>query len=339
MSVEAASAGLSLPPLAIVILLGMASIGSAGLALTLGRSDLPRLETRVRALVGPDAAHRNQSGKSSDERRRLVEDTLREIEARERAKARRNPRPTLIGRMRQGGLGWSRSTYMTFSALMAVVGCAAGLGIFGLGNVPSLALGATAGLLVPHLYVSRCRNRRLRAFSAEFPNSLDVIVRGVQAGLSLIDCLEIISREAQEPVRREFSGLLHDQTMGVPLDEAVERLAIRVPLTEANFFAIVIAIQSRTGGNLAEALSNLAKVLRDRKAMQAKIKALSAEATASAMIIGSMPPIVALMLYLTSPDYVGLLFTTTAGNIALAGSAVWMTTGCLLMRKMINFDF
>ena len=119
----------------------------------------------------------------------------------------------------------------------------------------------------------------------------------------------------------------------------MERLPERIPLAEANFFAIVVAIQSQSGGSLSEALSNLSKVLRDRKKMDAKISAMSAEAKSSAGIIGSLPIIVAILVWFTSPDYIALLFTTTVGNIVLACCALWMFMGIMVMRKMINFDF
>lgn len=320
-------------------LLGVASIGSAAAALYFGRSDAPALAERVGSIATATAARGKKASATDQNRRRVVQDTLRELAARDRGAGRRNARPTLVGRLRQAGMNWTRSTYFAAVAGSAMLVYLIALSAFGLGVGPSLVAGFTAGLVIPHFYIGYRRSRRLRAFTAEFPNALDVIVRGVQAGLSLTECLNIVATEAQEPVRREFGAILHDQTLGVPLDEAVERLAVRVPLSEANFFAIVIAIQSRSGGNLAEALGNLTKVLRDRKAMFSKIKALSAEAKASAMIIGCMPVVVGGLLEFTSPDYVGLLFSTTTGNIALAGSAVWMTIGSLVMRKMINFDF
>ena len=127
--------------------------------------------------------------------------------------------------------------------------------------------------------------------------------------------------------------------MGVPLSEAVSRLPESIPLPEANFFSIVIAIQQQAGGNLSEALSNLSKVLRDRKKLKAKIVAMSQEAKASAAIIGSLPIIVMVLVYLTTPDYIMLLFTETIGNVVLGASAFWMFIGIMIMRKMINFDF
>ena len=123
------------------------------------------------------------------------------------------------------------------------------------------------------------------------------------------------------------------------MTEAIQKLYRNVPLTEANFFGIVIAIQQSAGGNLSEALGNLSNVLRDRKKMKAKIVAMSQEAKSSAGIIGSLPVIVSGLIYLTTPDYISILFTTTPGNIILGCSAIWMSMGILVMKQMINFDF
>jgi tight adherence protein B len=182
------------------------------------------------------------------------------------------------------------------------------------------------------------RNRRFKRITKEFPNALDVIVRGVKSGLPLVDCLKIVAAETQEPLKSEFKILVEDFTLGVPLDEAVQRLPERVPLSETNFFAIVIAIQSRTGGSLSGALGNLSAVLRDRKKMRDKAKALAGEAKASAGIIAAMPVLVAAALSVTSPKYIALLFTTHTGKIVLTGCAIMMTMGVMIMRKMINFE-
>jgi tight adherence protein B len=205
--------------------------------------------------------------------------------------------------------------------------------------IPTVGFGLSGGVLIPHFFVNWKRKRRLHQFSNEFPNAVDVIVRGVKAGLPLVDCLKVISHEAQDPVCGEFQEIVEDQTLGMPLADAVGRLPERIPLPEASFFAIVVAIQSRTGGSLSEALSNLSKVLRDRKKMAGKIRAMSAEAKSSAGIIGSLPIVVGILVYFTSPDYIMLLFTTFGGKIVLACSAFWMFIGIMVMRKMINFDY
>ena len=112
-----------------------------------------------------------------------------------------------------------------------------------------------------------------------------------------------------------------------------------LPFPETNFFGIVIAIQASAGGNLSEALGNLAKVLRDRKKMDEKIKAMSSEAKASAGIIGSLPFCVTGLIYLTTPDYISILFTHPTGHMILGGAFLWMSMGIMVMKKMINFDF
>lgn len=274
----------------------------------------------------------------SRDRRKSVEKTLRELEEKQKAKSRKSGRPNLTGRMRQGGLTWTRKGYY-LACLMAALASYTAAFLFGVSPVVALGFGFSGGLILPHLYVGRKRSARFKQFTAEFPNAIDVVVRGLKAGLPVADCLRVIASEAQEPVRSEFAAIVQDQTLGLPLDEAVQRLYERVPLPEANFFAIVIAIQSRTGGSLSEALGNLSKVLRERKKMGAKIKAMSAEAKSSAMIIGALPFFVSGAVYLTSPDYISLLFTTMTGNIVIGICGLWMAMGIFVMRRMINFDF
>ena len=321
----------------IISLLTAASVG--GILLCLFPSRLfVRAEAlrRLEAVAAPGSSIDRRSQSDEGKRRRIIEATLREIE--DKQKAKQGAKPTLTRRMRQAGMKLSRKAYYVACAatgLTAFVFLLVGLG---LNLFPALGFAAGTGLLLPHLYVDIRRKLRFRQFAEEFPNAVDVIVRGVKAGLPLADCLKIISAEAQEPVRSEFKVIVEDQTMGMPVDQAVQRLPDRIPLAETSFFAIVIALQSRTGGSLSETLANLSKVLRERKKMQAKIRAVSAEAKSSAIIIGSLPLVVGLLLYLTSPDYIALLFTTFMGKLVLAASAFWMGLGVLVMRKMINFE-
>ena len=151
--------------------------------------------------------------------------------------------------------------------------------------------------------------------------------------------MRIIAIDSPEPVRGEFRSIMETQAIGMPIGDSCAKLYERIPIAEANFFGIVIAIQSKAGGNLSEALGNLSKVLRDRKKMKAKIQAMSMEAKASASIIACLPLAVMLIVYVTSPNYIELLWTTAMGRMMLAGCAVWMLIGVLVMRKMINFDF
>lgn len=267
-------------------------------------------------------------------RREQVEDTLKQIEQ----KQKKNQRPTLQHKIQQAGLSWSKRQFLLISA---------GLGVFlfvlvmigGFGILPSLGFGFAAAGGVPFWLLSFLKKRREAKFLHTFPDAVDVIVRGIKAGLPLLDSLRVIATEAPEPVRSEFKAIMETQTIGLPLGEACQKLYDRMPLAEANFFGIVIAIQQKAGGNLSEALGNLSRVLRDRKKMKAKIQAMSMEAKASAAIIGALPVCVGVLVYITSPTYIELLWTHPLGQMMLMGCAVWMSTGVFVMKKMINFDF
>jgi tight adherence protein B len=164
-------------------------------------------------------------------------------------------------------------------------------------------------------------------------------VRGIKAGLPLLDSMKMIAADAPEPVRSEFRSIIETQAIGMPIGEACGKLYERVPVAEANFFGIVISIQQRAGGNLSETLGNLSRVLRDRKKMKAKIQAMSMEAKASATIIAALPLAVMGLVYITSPQYIELLWTTSTGRMMLVCCAMWMSMGVFVMRRMINFDF
>ena len=267
-------------------------------------------------------------------RRKQVQDSIKEMEAKQKAKRRISLRTKLD----RAGLSIKPRTYYLLSAASGFVGFVIGL-ITGSSLLVSLLLAFACGFGLPRWLLARQAKRRQAKFLSEFANAIDIIVRGIKSGLPLNDCLQVIAAESPEPVKSEFVELVEQQKVGVPLSRAFERMYDRTPLQEVNFFAIVIAIQAQTGGNLAEALSNLSQVLRDRYRLQAKIKAFSAEAKASAAIIAALPPCVMAIVYLTTPDYMSLLWTEKLGNVMLMASAVWMLMGLLVMRKMINFDY
>ena len=321
-----------------MIVLAVFSVGGVLLAVlfpmfTGDKREKKRLESVAAGRTSADRSAANDENR----RKKNVESTLKDIEAQQKQKKR--GAATLTQRMRQAGLGWSTNTYWVICGVVGFFTIIINFTAVGMTPLYALAFGISGGLLLPYGFVNYKRAKRFKAFSQEFPNGLDVIVRGVKAGLPLVDCMKVIAQEANEPVCSEFREIIEDQTLGLPMDEAVMRLQDRMPISEARFFSIVIAIQSKTGGSLSEALSNLSHVLRERKKMQGKIKAMSSEAKASAGIIGALPIIVALLVYFTTPDYILLLFTTDTGNNALYGSAIWMMMGVGVMKKMINFDF
>ena len=294
-----------------------------------------QMEKRTAVITTPDRPTRAAVSRSAPKaRREQVEDTLKELERRQK-KANSPPISVRIG---QAGLTWSMQQFYIISAA-AGLAAAAGAFVFGLGILVAIGFGFAAGFGVPRWILAFLKKRREDRFLHVFPDAVDVIVRGIKAGLPLLDCLKMIAVEAPEPVRSEFKAIVDTQTVGIPVGEACVKLFERVPLPEANFFGIVISIQQKAGGNLSEALGNLSRVLRERKKMKMKIKAMSMEAKASAMIIAALPIAVMLLVYLTSPQYISILWTAPLGRMMLAGSAVWMFTGVMVMKKMINFDF
>ncbi|MTI17173.1 type II secretion system F family protein [Rhodobacteraceae bacterium RKSG542] len=281
--------------------------------------------------------HETSHRADGDARRKTVQNQLKALEEKQEARRKKSTKPAYSDWMSQAGLGWSKQKFYAVSALVAVVFF---LVAHFTGQHLIIKIGAlfVGGFGAPRVFVSHRRKKRLAAFLEEFPNAVDVIVRGVKAGLPLNDCIRIIASEAKEPVASEFFRMSEAQGLGIHISEAAQNLASRIPLPEVNFFSIVVAIQSQSGGSLSEALGNLSKVLRDRKAMKGKIKAVSSEAKSSAAIIGSLPVIVGLLVYLLNPEYMMLLFTETTGNIILGVSAVWMFIGVMIMRGMINFE-
>ncbi|WP_421914554.1 type II secretion system F family protein [Mesorhizobium sp.] len=270
-------------------------------------------------------------------RRKSVQDSLKDLEEKQKSKDRVVKKPPLKAQIRQAGMTVSLERFYIYSAvcgvILTVLAYMAGAPLLVL---PGALLAGALGL--PRWFVSFRRGRRVKQFLNEFPNALDIIVRAVKSGLPLNDAIRLIANESPEPVKAEFRRIVDSQQMGLSIPDASLRMAETMPCTEASFFGIVIQIQSQAGGNLSEALGNLSRVLRDRKKMKAKVAALSMEAKASAVIIGALPFIVAFLVYLTSPNYIMPLFTTSTGNLILGCSGVWMSIGILVMRKMMNFD-
>jgi tight adherence protein B len=283
------------------------------------------------ARADPVARPTRATGKT---RREQVEGTLKDIEER-RKKAKR---PPLSVRLSQAGLHWSKRRFMITAGLFGV-GAFLAMTVLGTGLLPALGFGFAAGGGLPFWMLSFLKKRRESKFLSAFPDAVDVIVRGIKAGLPLLDSLKLIATDTAEPVRSEFRTIVQTQTIGMPIGDACMKLYESIPVPEANFFGIVVSIQQRSGGNLSEALGNLSRVLRDRKKMKAKIKAMSMEAKASASIIGALPIMVMGLVWLTSPSYIALLWTEPLGRIMLGCCAGWMLCGVFVMRKMINFDF
>jgi tight adherence protein B len=293
-----------------------------------------KAEGRRASVAKAEPIAARQSQKDQRSRREQVEGSLKELEARRL----KDKKVSLNTRLTQAGLDWTPQKFMIASGILAAISFA--LAMFaGGGPLGAIGLAFAAGFGLPRWSLSFLKKRREKAFLKALPDAVDVIVRGIKAGLPLFESIKVVAADAPEPLKSEFLAIIETQAIGMPLGEACGRMFERMPVPEANFFGIVIAIQQKSGGNLSEALGNLSKVLRDRKKMAEKIQAMSMEAKASAGIIGALPPIVMLLVYLTTPDYISLLWTHPTGQLMLVGCLIWMSMGILVMKKMINFDF
>jgi tight adherence protein B len=287
-----------------------------------------------RASVAKSEPVARQTDKAQRSRREQVEGSMKEVEAR-REKAKK---VSLGVRLTQAGLDWTPRKFMIISGILGLAFFVAAFLISG-GLLGALGIAFAAGFGLPRWILGFLKKRREKKFLKALPDAVDVIVRGIKAGLPLFESIKVVAADAPEPLKGEFMSIIETQAIGMPLGEACTRLYERMPLPEANFFGIVIAIQQKSGGNLSEALGNLSKVLRDRKKMSEKIQAMSMEAKASAAIIGALPPIVMLLVYLSTPDYISLLWTHPTGQLLLCGCVFWMSCGIFVMKRMINFDF
>jgi tight adherence protein B len=325
---------ISMQALALAFLAATALGGLAWVFIYPSLSGERKAEARRATIARPEPAAR-QAEKSQRSRREQVEGSLKELDAR-RKKEKSVP---LTTRLAQAGLGsWTPQKFWIMSGVSGAAGFVVAFVVGGhLLGAAVMAFGTGLGL--PRWVLGFLKKRREKAFLKALPDAVDVIVRGIKAGLPLFESIKVVAADSPEPLKSEFNAIIETQTIGMPLGEACARLYERMPLPEANFFGIVIAIQQKSGGNLSEALGNLSKVLRDRKKMAEKIQAMSMEAKASAGIIGSLPPIVMLMVWISTPDYIAILWTTSLGQFMLVCCVGWMTIGVLVMKKMINFDF
>jgi tight adherence protein B len=318
----------------------LAFITLAGLGFVFaGGSSGPGGKTMKRAqsiAQGSQATRRAKARSASSAPELRRKQLMKSLKDQEREQKKQSA--SMQSRLLQAGLTINVQTFWIISGVMAALV----LGVLAVvsGNI-FIALGASfaAGLGLPRWVVGFLAKRRTKKFTEAFSDAIDIIVRGIKSGLPVHDCLKIIAKECPEPLAGEFRRLMENVGIGMTVDQALEKMYQRMPTPELRFFTIVLAIQQKTGGNLAEALNNLSQVLRARKLMREKIKALSSEAIASSFIIGSLPPGVVILITVTTPSYMMPMFKDPRGHVMLLGAAIWMSLGIWVMRKMINFKF
>lgn len=314
--------------------LGFVTIAGLGFAFVGGGDSADTAVKRARAFADPETkrkASKPSRESTAESRRKEIVNKLKDVERQER-----KARVTLRNRLQQAGLSGATGKFWIASAIIAAVTAAV---CFMLGQKPLVVLGVAfaASVGLPRWVIAMMAGRRTKKFTQEFANAVDIIVRGIKSGLPVHDCLKIIGRESPAPLGPLFQTLVENVGMGMTLEQGLEKMYESMPTPELRFFTIVVGIQQKTGGNLAEALNNLTVVLRARKMMREKIKALSSEATASAGIIGSLPPGVMLIVSVTTPSYMEVMFTDPRGHMMLLGGVLWMSCGVFVMKKMISF--
>lgn len=328
--------GSTLMVLGVGLLAGLSCIGVAYALFAPQLSGQYATKRRVAAVSGDKSSRVSRANEGAQKRKQVLE-ALKDMEEKQKLQ-RKKKKDVLTLRMsiEQAGLELDIKTFWIAAAV-------SGVAVFFITLMMRQSLVVALGLSfvgvfgLPRWVLGVLRSQRQKKFIAEFPNALDVIIRGVKAGLPLNDCMQIIARESPPPVSEEFRMVVDGQRLGMTLEEALDRLYKRMPTPEVNFFSIVLAIQAKTGGNLSEALRNLSSVLRARKQLRAKVQSMSAEAKTGALIIGSLPFLVGFAMYSISPKYMDTLLYTQIGHIVLFGCFVWMSFGGLMMRQMINF--
>jgi tight adherence protein B len=321
---------------ALVFLLFTVGLGVMLHSMVYGRR--ARLHRRIATVsamsVGRGGVLNRDTADDLQSRRKMVSGKLKELDA---ARKRKGRRASLQQAIVRAGLSLSMTRFFVLSA--AAAGAVALLSLLlGLPLIAVLGFAVTAGVGLPRWILGLMGKRRIAKFTAGFPDAIDVIVRGIRSGLPISETFNIIVTETPDPVGTEFRIVVESQRLGLTLDDALARACERVPTAELRFFAIVLGIQQTTGGNLAETLAKLSEVIRSRKRMRDKAQAMAGEAKASAIIIGSLPPLVAVLLAVVSPQYIGTLFTNPLGHLILLAGAVMTGIGILVMRRMINFD-
>ena len=319
---------------ALVLLFALAA-GGVAFAFTGGDE---KTQKRMAAVAKPEGKARSRGAtpqQDAAQKRKNVAVMLKDVE---KNRAAKKEKPTMRRRLEQAGFPKaSPKSFWMLCGIAALVAAGAAILFHQKPLVIVLAVFAV-GLGLPRWVLGFLTARRKKKFTEHFANAIDVIVRSVKSGLPANEALRIVAREAPNPVGSEFYNLVESLKVGVTMEQGLKRMMESMPTPEVGFFAIVMTIQGKSGGNLSEALGNLAAVLRDRKRLRGKIKAMSSEAKASAMIIGALPIIVMTLVYITTPKYIALLWQTNSGNIMLLVSAFWMALGILVMKKMINFD-
>jgi tight adherence protein B len=302
---------------------------------TRGERDMKERIERVAKLQKPGERKRNAAAaavslrKSSDSSIAQLDKAIKQV----------LPNPAKLRmRLARTGKDISLGVYVLMTLVAAALGVLLVRHFTGLGMLPSLLMGSVIGVIMPHMAIGFMIGRRKKKFLSNFPDSIDVLIRGLKAGLPPSESMRIVGSEMGGPVSQEFTRITDGLKMGGDFDDILWATAERINLPEFNFFVITLTIQRETGGNLGETLENLSDMLRKRRQVKLKVKALSGEAKASAIIIGSLPFILFAILYGLNKEYVMMLFTHPKGPWLVGIGFAMQAIGIGVMAKLVRFE-
>ena len=250
------------------------------------------------------------------------------------------PRKELLTkRLDSAGLNFPLSYYVVVCLVVGALCLGAALATGMLPLPASIMAGVAGGAILPHLFVAAMIKRRQARFIANFPEAIDLMTRGLKSGLPIMESMKTAGEEVPDPVGKELRQVTDAVRLGTKMEDSLSEASDRLGLQEFKFFTISLAIQAETGGNLTETLVNLSEVLRKRRQLKLKIKALSGEAKASAYIIGSLPFVMAGIIYMINPGYIMQLINDPRGHVMIGMGLASFFTGAVVMFKMVRFDY
>jgi len=245
--------------------------------------------------------------------------------------------PQLASFLEQAGLRWQPAHFVHLTIVAFLVGLAVAWLLLPIPKWAAVPIGLVTAL-GPFGFVYNKRKSRLKRFEEIFPDALEFVSRSMRAGHAFSVSLEMIHKEFQEPVAGEFRRTFEEHNLGLPLDVALQKLAVRVPSLDVHFFVSAVLLQKRTGGNLAEILDKLAYVIRERFKLRGRIRAVSAHGKMTATALSSIPLAVAVLMFYTNPDYVKFFFKDDVGNMMLGAAVGLQLIGYVVMQHIVNIE-
>lgn len=320
------------PMIFVIVVLVVTLLCFGGVLLVMSAQEKKR-RSRIQSVIRGNTVVDKRSAATAEKDKRVADISRKLKETTEENKAKKN---RLSSRLSQAGLSISPRQFWIYSILFAIVVTIL-TKLSGQSPLVTILVGVTALLGFPRYWLKRRIKKRQAKFLLEFADALEAMVRLLKAGMPVTEAINMASKEFEGPVGEEMAMIYDAQRVGISLPEASLEAARRMPITEMQMFATAMAIQAQTGASLSEILTNLAKVIRARFRLKRKVEALSSEAKASAMIIGSLPFLVGTGMYFINNEYMMVMFTTFNGKMMLAGCAIFMLMGVMVMKAMINF--